>query len=54
MIQVEKVICSKCGKESYNENEFEFCIYCDVALCDSCVKYEYVDDLKEPVCEKCQ
>lgn len=56
MIQVEKIICSKCGKDSYDDNEFEFCVYCDAPMCDDCAEYEYneKDGMPEPVCEKCQ
>lgn len=52
-VSVEKIICNECGYESYDYNEFEFCVYCDTAMCDKCVKYKFVDGLDEPVCKKC-
>ena len=52
-MQVDKIIC-KCGKQSYDKNDFEFCVYCGKPMCYDCVKYEFIDGLDEPVCEKCE
>ncbi len=52
-VKAEKTIC-ECKKESYNQDDFEFCIYCGKAMCLDCATYQFEDGLDEPVCKKCK
>ena len=52
-MQVQKTICSECGKTSYDENDFEFCVYCGKPMCYDCATYENDEGLDEPVCKDC-
>jgi len=47
-IEVEKFKCSICGKESYNEIDFEICSICGEIICVNCSS-----GFDETICNKC-
>ena len=53
MQSISKIACGDCGKESYDPNEFEFCVDCGKPMCDNHTNYEFIDGLDEPICEEC-